>query len=51
MHAAHAETPVSMARDRMIGLIREAGRTPVERDALYNIVATYDESKRVPALP
>ena len=27
----------------MIELIREAGKVPVERDALYNIVQVHDE--------
>ncbi len=27
---------------RMVSLIREAGRVPAERDALYNILQVYD---------
>lgn len=38
MHAARAQTPVGMARERLVRLIREAGCRPVERDALYNDV-------------
>jgi aminodeoxyfutalosine synthase len=38
MHAARAQTPVGMARERLIRMIREAGCQPVERDALYNDV-------------
>jgi aminodeoxyfutalosine synthase len=38
MHAAKAGTPVGMARERLVQLIREAGCEPVERDALYNPV-------------
>jgi aminodeoxyfutalosine synthase len=42
-HAALAASPLGLARDRLIELIREAGKTPVERDALYNVVQVYDE--------
>lgn len=37
-HAAGAKTDQGMARERLEGLIMEAGRTPVERDTVYNIV-------------
>jgi aminodeoxyfutalosine synthase len=42
MHAANAPTPVGMTRERMLRLIREAGRVPAERDALYNLVSSAD---------
>lgn len=42
MHAAKAGTPVGMARERLINLIREAGCIPVERDALYNQVKIHE---------
>jgi aminodeoxyfutalosine synthase len=42
-HAALARSPVGMAEDAMVQLIREAGKVPVQRDALYNLVRTYDE--------
>jgi aminodeoxyfutalosine synthase len=45
MHAARAETPVGMARDRLVRLIRESGCLPVERDALYNDIHVYEEDK------
>ncbi len=51
MHAARASSPVAMARERMVSLIREAGRHPIERDALYNVVASYDEADRVAVIP
>src|SRR3989338_6508911 len=35
MHAADAASPVSLTRDHLVELIREAGCTPEERDALY----------------
>lgn len=49
MHAAKAGTPVGMARERLMKLIREAGCVPVERDALYNTVQVYDEPSAVVA--
>ncbi|HKY31492.1 MAG TPA: aminofutalosine synthase MqnE [Candidatus Polarisedimenticolia bacterium] len=38
-HAAGARTPQALTRTELVGLIREAGRRPVERDALYRPVA------------
>jgi aminodeoxyfutalosine synthase len=35
-HMAGAETPQAMTRTDLVRLIREAGRTAVERDTLYN---------------
>lgn len=35
-HFAQASSPVGLARERLIRMIRGAGKTPVERDALYN---------------
>jgi len=43
-HAALARSPVGMAEDGMVHLIREAGKTPVQRDALYNVVREYPRS-------
>jgi aminodeoxyfutalosine synthase len=40
-HAALAASPAGLARERMARLIREAGRVPVERDALYNEIKVY----------
>lgn len=37
-HAAGAHTPQALTRTEMIRMIKEAGREPVERDALYNII-------------
>ncbi|HOS95274.1 MAG TPA: aminofutalosine synthase MqnE [Armatimonadota bacterium] len=37
-HAAGADTPQALTRADLEGLIREAGREPVERDTLYNEV-------------
>jgi aminodeoxyfutalosine synthase len=40
MHAAEAESPVRMARERLEVLIRSASRVPAERDALYNLYSS-----------
>jgi len=37
-HDAGAETPEHLPEEQLIKLIKEAGRTPVERDTLYNPV-------------
>lgn len=41
-HAAKAASPIGLARDRMVNLIRDAGKVAVERDALYNVVQVYE---------
>ena len=41
-HAAEAASPAGLARERMVGLIKEAGKQPVERDALYKVVRIYE---------
>lgn len=43
MHAAKASSPLQMARERLVNLIREAHRVPVERDALYNEVRSFEK--------
>lgn len=40
-HAALARSPVGMAEEGMVRMIREAGKTPVQRDALYHVVKEY----------
>ncbi len=42
-HAAGAKSPLGLAKENMINMIKNAGFVPVERDALYNEVAVYDE--------
>lgn len=37
-HAAGSDVPMGMTRADLVRLIREAGRTPVERDTLYGVV-------------
>ena len=41
-HDAGARTEQGMTRDELIALIRDAGRIPVERDTLYNVIRVYD---------
>jgi aminodeoxyfutalosine synthase len=41
-HAARAQSPAGLARERIVRLVRDAGKVPVERDALYNEVRVYD---------
>ena len=38
-HMAGAETPQAMSPNEIVRIIQNAGRTPVERDTLYNVVA------------
>ncbi|MDY0390259.1 MAG: aminofutalosine synthase MqnE [Desulfobulbus oligotrophicus] len=40
-HMAGAETAQALGHKTLIRLIQEAGRQPVQRDTLYNILATY----------
>jgi aminodeoxyfutalosine synthase len=41
-HAAGAESPVGLAREQILRMIRDAGRIPVERDALYNVLQVWN---------
>jgi aminodeoxyfutalosine synthase len=41
-HEAGARTPMEMTYDGLVELIRGAGKTPVERDSLYQPVRTFD---------
>jgi len=41
-HEAGAHTPQGMALDDVLRLIRGAGRIPVERDALYNVIRSFE---------
>jgi aminodeoxyfutalosine synthase len=47
-HAALARSPVGMAEDGMVQLIREAGKLPVQRDAVYNVVKEYGRFDAAP---
>ena len=41
-HLSGAQTPAGLAREQLFRMIRDAGKTPVERDALYNVVQVYN---------
>jgi aminodeoxyfutalosine synthase len=41
-HAALARSPVGLAEDGMVHAILEAGKIPVQRDALYRVMREYD---------
>jgi aminodeoxyfutalosine synthase len=41
-HEAGAGTPMWLSYDQIVGLIRGAGKTPVERDSLYQPVRTFE---------
>jgi aminodeoxyfutalosine synthase len=41
-HMAGAETPQTLTPDEIVRIIVNAGRTPVERDTLYNVIAEGD---------
>ena len=43
-HEAGAQTAQGMALDEVLRLIRGAGRIPVERDSLYNVIRTFDDA-------
>jgi hypothetical protein len=42
-HEAGAGTPMWLSYDEIVGLIRAAGKTPVERDSLYQPVRTLED--------
>lgn len=42
-HAANATSPLGLTKNRLIHLIREAGKVPVERDARYNVITVNDQ--------
>jgi aminodeoxyfutalosine synthase len=43
-HAAKAESPAGLAREQILRMIRDAGRVPVERDALYSVIQVFPEA-------
>jgi aminodeoxyfutalosine synthase len=42
VHMAGAKTPVGLSLDELRRLIGEAGRVPVQRDSLYNVIERLD---------
>lgn len=43
-HFAGATTPMIQEQNDLLRMIREAGRIPVERDTLYNVLRVYDSA-------
>ncbi len=41
-HMAKAESPAGLAREQLLRMIRDAGKVPVERDALYNVLRVWN---------
>ena len=41
-HLSGATTPAGVAREQLFRMIRDAGKIPVERDALYNVVKIWN---------
>jgi aminodeoxyfutalosine synthase len=41
-HMAGASTPAGLAREHLLRMIHDAGKTAVERDALYNVVQVWN---------
>jgi aminodeoxyfutalosine synthase len=42
-HMAGAETDQAIGSATLVRLIREAGRLPIERDTLYNVIRVHDD--------
>jgi aminodeoxyfutalosine synthase len=42
--AGSEEQHPAMSTEELVALIRQAGRTPVERDTLYNVVRDFAEA-------
>jgi aminodeoxyfutalosine synthase len=40
-HMAGAETEQAMSREQLLRMIKEAGRVPIERGTLYNVIHSY----------
>ncbi|PLX90236.1 MAG: aminofutalosine synthase MqnE [Desulfuromonas sp.] len=41
-HQAGADSPQEIGKEQLVNLIRKAGKVPVERDTLYNVLASYE---------
>jgi aminodeoxyfutalosine synthase len=50
-HAALARSPVGLAEESMVHMILEAGKRPVQRDALYNVVKEYERPTALATAP
>ena len=51
-HAAGARTVMELTQSELIAMILEAGRIPVERDTVYNVMESWDAERQamIPAL-
>jgi aminodeoxyfutalosine synthase len=47
VHMAGARTPVGLTVAELLRLIRDAGRTPVQRDSVYNVIRTFEDAAAV----
>src|SRR5207248_2846674 len=47
-HLSGAQTPAGLAREQLFRMIRDAGKIPVERDALYNVVGGTEMAPHTP---
>lgn len=43
--AAGTRSPGALGYDELVRLIREAGRVPIERDTLYNVIREHDKAR------
>jgi aminodeoxyfutalosine synthase len=50
-HLSGAQTPAGLAREHLFRMIRDAGKTPVERDAMYNVIRVYDDDAAAARTP
>ena len=50
-HAAGTQTAQGLTVRQLVHLIRQAGKTPVERDAFYNVVKVWDEAAQAELAP
>ncbi len=41
-HSAGTDTSQALTKDELLNMIRKAGKIPVERDTVYNIIRVYD---------
>ncbi|MGH7547394.1 MAG: aminofutalosine synthase MqnE [Gemmatimonadales bacterium] len=50
-HEAGAGTPMWLSYDQIVSLVRGAGKEPVERDSLYQVVRTFEDYVPAPLAP
>ncbi len=48
VHMAGARTPNALSVPELVGLIREAGRIPIQRDSLYSVVHRFEPEAALP---